>query len=137
MRKPVIMGFVGNTPFYIVILKFHPMPFQGCCHPLKFLDALIIIVNKNSRNMSVPRLNQEPKQTVSALFIVNGHFGIVQFFIIIIVKDNRYTLLINLRIAIQIGVHQACLYAIHDKPLKILMDYRLKAAPLIGKLIIC
>ena len=82
------------------------------------------------------RLDQKPKEPVCTLLIVDRHPWVIQFFIVIIVKNNGDIFLVNLHIAIQIGIHQAGFYAVHDKTLKILMNHRLQTAPFVGKLII-
>ena len=136
MGEPVVMGLVGNAPFNIIILEFHPMPLQSRRHPLEFLNALVIIVNKYPGYMPVSRLDQKSQKTIGALFVVDRHSWVIQLLIVIIVKNDGNILLVNLHITVQVGIHQTRFYAVHDKPLKILMDYRLKAAPFIGKLII-
>ena len=130
------MGLVGHAPLDIVVLELHPALQHGGGRPLELLDALVVVIHEDPRDLAVPRLDQQSDQLIGALLIVDDDPGVAEIFIVVVVKNDGDVPAVNLAVAVQIGVEHAGLDAVHNKALKILMDHCLQATPLIGKLVV-
>ena len=103
---------------------------------LKEHDFLVGVIDKDSCNSLMSCLDQTTHQTFCTLHIVDDHSGIAKILIIIVIEYYRDSPAIQFLIAIQIWAHNTGFHTTHNKPLEILMHYRLQAAALIGKLIV-
>ena len=131
------MRFVRDAPFDIVVLHLHPIFSHGFRHSLEFLYTLVVIVDKDSGNTLMTRLNQLANQLIRAFLIVDDDPGEAEVFIIIVIKDHRNPAAVQFLVAVQIGVHDAGLNTVHNEALKILMHHGLKALAFIGELVVC
>ena len=75
--------------------------------------------------------DQQTDKPVGAFKIIDNDTGIAQILIIIVVKDHGDAPAGKLLIAIQIGIENAGLYAVDNKPLEVLIHDRLQAPALI------
>ena len=81
--KALVVGLMGDAPFDVVVLKLHAALQHGGHRPLKLFDALIVVVDENTRDPAVPGLNQQTDQLIGAGGIIDNNLGIPEIFIVI------------------------------------------------------
>ena len=80
--------------------------------------------------------DQQADELLGAPQVVDHHPGAFQVAVVVVVKNHGDALLINFLVAVQIGVEQAGLHAVHNKALKALVDNGLETVALVGKFVV-
>ena len=134
--KALVVSFIGDAPLDVVVLKLDAPLLHGGYRSLELLNALIVIVVEAPGNVPVPGMDQLSNQAVGTLDVIGNDPWTGKVPIVVIIENNRDPPAIEHFVAVQIGVEQTGFDAINDKPLKILVHHHLKAAPLVGELVI-
>ena len=134
--KPLIMGLVGHAPLDIVVLELHPPLLHGGGSALELLNTLVVVIDEDTRDVPVAPLNEQADEPVGALHVVDDDPGTVEIFVVVVIEDDGDPPPVDLFVAVQIGIEQAGLDSIDDKPLKVLVDHGLQAAALVGELVV-
>lgn len=102
--KALVVGLVGDAPLDVVVLELHPSLLHGGGGALELLDALVVVVDKDPRDMPVAPLDEQADEPVGALRVVDDDPGAAEIFVVVVVEDDRDMPPVDLLIAVQIGV---------------------------------